>query len=229
MAIALDVASSTSGTNASSLTWNHTCTGTGTDGILTIIAGFGFDPASGSINSATYNGSSAPAITGLALEDASFNGLAGFYQLLPATGLHSVVVTYGGLTDQVAAGAVSYTGVNQATPFGTAATASGSITTASVAVTSAAGELVMGGIASDSNGVNAITIVGGTSQWEVENVGSDTSYAQGDWTGAASVTVSWTQNATGWVVGGISLKPTGGAAAATAPRSSSMTMLGMGR
>jgi hypothetical protein len=210
----VDVASSFSGGSTASLTWSHTCTGTGTDGILIVAAGFGETPPN--TMSATYNAVAMTAVPSSYKDDGVFDGVQLFYMLVPPTGAHNVVVSYSPNPTGCAAGAVSYTGVNQSTPFGTAATASGSSAIASVSVTSAVGELVIGALASDSN--NTITINGGTSRWEVESVGGDTSYSQGDFTGASSVTVRWDQLNTNWAITGVSLKPvSGGGAAAQVP------------
>lgn len=227
-----DAASSTFGTNVSSLTWSHVCTGTSGDGILTVPAGFGHDPASAAISSATFNGVACSPITGFDLEDTNFNGLKGFYLLTPPVGTFSVVVTYSGLLDQVGAGACSYTGVNQATPFGTAVMASGLGAAASTgAITLASGEIAIGAIASDSNGGTAplpLSIAGGgASRWERENVGSDTSYAQGEWSGGpGSVTPSWTQNNDHWVIGAIPLKGAGAAGTTITPAAGAAVLAG---
>lgn len=229
MAIAFDAASNNTGAQTvTSVSWTHTCTGTGTDGILVIIAGEGNSGGGAvDISSATYNSAGATAITSFSVTDSNFVRVEGFYQLLPATGAHTVQVNYASTVEQACAGSVSYTGVNQSTPFGTAATAGGSGTNASVTVSSATGELVVGGIASDSEiGAGGVTINGGTSRWELEGLASDTSYAQGEWTGAASVTVRWDQGNTGWAVGGVSMKPVG--AGGAAPRvPSTLTLTGV--
>lgn len=127
----------------------------------------------------------------------------------PASGAHNVVVTYGGPCDQACAGAVTYSGVDQTTPIGTPASAGGASATASVAVTSATGEVVIGGVSSDPETITPT----GTQRWEVENVGSDTSYGEQTYSGAASVTVQWNLGSSdNWAVGGVSIKPSGAAA-----------------
>lgn len=213
MPVLPDVASFTSGTGSGSLTWPHTCTGTGTDGILVVGAGCAQGPPSANVVSATYNGVAMTPITGFSATDGTFVKIRGFYLLLPPTGVHNVVVNYGGSEDMVGAGAASFTGVDQVTPLGTAQATGASGTAAATAspVASAVGDIVIGAIASDSDGVNAITINGaGTSLWEVEGVGSDADFAMGTWAGASSVAVGWTQNNTGYAVAGVSIKAAGG-------------------
>ena len=113
-----------------------------------------------------------------------------------------------------AAGAVSYTGVNQTTPLGTAASNKGKSTTASVSVSSAAGELVVDAVGRRSDVTsNPISPgAGQTQRWNTHTgANSATNGATGgasEKAGAATVPMSWTWSGSiEWAIAGVSLKP----------------------
>jgi uncharacterized repeat protein (TIGR01451 family) len=192
-AIALDGTSSAHDTNASSLTWSHTVT-SNSRGIL--IVGIAMNPASTTVGSVTYNG------VALTYIGSRQNLLAArveiWYLLAPPTGAHNVVVTLSG-GDSVllfTAGASSFTGVNQTTPFyGGFTSNTGLLLPATVTVpTSSASQVVVDAVA--LAGLNLLVAPGAeqTILWrEISNVlltflvGSG-SYAAGT---GGNVTMAW--------------------------------------
>lgn len=210
MAVAFDAASSAKGTLVSSLSWSHTCAGS--DRLLWVGAGNGaFSPSL--TTSVTYNGVSMTEI------DDTIQGFAHLscHRLTaPATGAHTVAVTYAGVNDEAIAGAVSYTGVDQTTPVGTFAGAGSASTTPSVNVSSASGELVVDAVyASVAISGNTLTVGSGqTARVDDEDAGSGFgALGMSEEAGAATVTMSWTLGSNAdWRIGGIPLKPAAEAA-----------------
>jgi len=131
--------------------------------------------------------------------------------IAPATGAHNIVVTLDNTAKFVVHGC-SYTGVNQTTPHGTPAKATGTSTTASVDATSAAGELVVDSVASVGTGG---TLTVGADQTQrgngVTTGGTNPSNVNGgisEQAGAASVTMSWGVAVSNeWAIVGVALKP----------------------
>ncbi len=154
--------------------------------------------ACGSATSVTYNGAS------LTFAGASTNGTVRselWYLVAPTSGTHNVVVTAPN-ADVVTATSMSFTGVNQATPLGSAVSAIGTGTTPSVASTSAVGEPlydVVGAV-----GTTAPTVAGATQTVRQTNttasgldhvvIGSSTAPGEG----ATSITMSWTIPSADW-------------------------------
>lgn len=151
--IAFDAPSSVDGGanatgNTAPLTWSHTVTSTGTNRIL--IVGVAMRNAAAqtvAANGVTYNG---VVLTQLDAQDvASASRIEMWYLLNPPTGANTVSVTTTADV-RMAAGATSYTGVDQTTPFGTQSKNSGSsfgtdVITATV--TSDTDELVVDAVA----------------------------------------------------------------------------------
>ena len=131
------------------------------------------------------------------------------YQLVaPDTGTHDVVVTLSGIPDAATVGAMTFTGVNQATPLGTFASGTGDATSGSVDVTSAANELVFATMVLESSTDRDLVEGAGQTEWwdlfqtPATNGGGSTE------AGAATVAMSWSwSGADKWVIGGISIKP----------------------
>jgi hypothetical protein len=129
----------------------------------------------------------------------------------PSTGTGNVVVTFSAaLLREAVVGVVTFTGVNQATPLGTFASATGnSSSPATVNVPSATGELVFGVVSAEYNTVT--TDPSQTQRWNISIPGDgNTNGAGSTEAGAApTVTTSWTINPdyNHWAVGGVSIKP----------------------
>lgn len=207
MAIAADAKSSSSGTGTSSLTWSHTCTGTD----LILVVGVETSSAEAATG-VTYNGI---ALTLIDAQDAAalFCRSELWYLIAPATGANDIVVTMAGSATYIVGGATSWTGVDQSTPLGTAAKATGSASPATVDVTSAAGEVVLDAACAIA-GVTMTVGASQTSQWNLL-AGGVLRGAGSSEGGAGTVTISWTLSASAlWATVAVPIKPgTGGGGA----------------
>ncbi|HLP93646.1 MAG TPA: hypothetical protein VK168_06395, partial [Saprospiraceae bacterium] len=130
------------------------------------------------------------------------------YRLIaPAEGTADVVATFNVVVDDGAVlGATSFSGVNQTSPLGTAATATGNNTTPTVNVTSAVGELVYDVVCTH----NSDPKTAGAGQTERYDKTSSIHIGGGASTeaGAATVTMSWTTDVSEkWAIIGVSIKP----------------------
>jgi hypothetical protein len=137
--------------------------------------------------------------------------LSYWYLVGPPIGTANVVITGSGTFQAVAA--LTYSGVDQVTPFGVSAgadDADGTPTT--VNVTSEAGQLVLDivGHCHTSGGANFTVGAGQTERAQIESPGGGTTYprvACSEEAGAASVTMSWTiGTATATSITGIPLR-----------------------
>lgn len=139
MAIAFDnsaVGSAASGTSAT-----FSLTVSGSNRILIVGVVLRSPNSASGPSSVTYNGVS---LTQIAVIDISFMNLSLWRLVNPSTGANNVVVTNGATSSNIAATAVSYTGVNQTTPLGTATSNSASSASSmSTTVSSNSGELVV--------------------------------------------------------------------------------------
>ena len=187
--------SSTSGTT--SLTWSHNVAA-GNNRALFV--GISMEDG-GSSTGVTYGG---VALTLVGRRTGSHT--VEIWRLLsPTVGNASVVASFGAVK-RVVGGGVAFDGVNQSTPTGTFAGATGSSNAPTVSVTSAAGELVLD-VLYGNDGVTATATGGQTAIWNVL-VGGVVRGAGGTNAGAASVTMSWSLSAaTQWEIGGVSIIP----------------------
>jgi hypothetical protein len=187
---ALDPATSATGSTAS-LSWSHTV-GTGMKRLL--IVGVSLR-GSQSVSGVTYGGivlSNAVDVLGAGNQ----NRASMWYLVAPASGTATVTVTLAG-SAAVIGGAVSLSGVDQTAPLGTAVSANGTSASPSVTVSSATTQLVIDTMATNGDGGPQSAAGGQTEEW---NTGTGTSGgdARGGGStqpGAASVTMSWTLNA----------------------------------
>ena len=192
--IAFDAASSATLSGPGTLSWSHTVAA-GSDRCLVI----GYSDY-GWITNATNVTYNAVAATSVSTATNGNGPVASLWRLVaPDTGANTVSMD---VTSQVTSsgGAVSYTGVDQTTPFGTAATATGASTTPSVVVSSASGELVVDALSSGGNTPTAGA--GQTSRIALANF-----FGMSEEAGAASVTMSWTTDTSNeWAIVGAPLK-----------------------
>ncbi len=121
----------------------------------------------------------------------------------------NVVVTF---NEQVQRGAVvgiiTFTGVDQTTPYGVFQSNSGDSNTASATVTSSVGDLVFGMMAAEQQDSGPV-VVGGTEQWSRKSRPGNnrTAGAAATFVGAATVNLTWNMNETDdWAIGAISLR-----------------------
>lgn len=114
MAVAFDSSAAGNAANVSSLTFSHTCTGTGTTGLLLVCLET-VDANGRTISSATYNGVAMTQVPTIS----PYTPAAGrlhymFYLLSPTVGAHNIVLTMtGAVSNNLVAASTSYTGVKQ--------------------------------------------------------------------------------------------------------------------
>ena len=207
-ALAIDAVSSSACGACTSLSWSHTVSGSDT---LLDVGTSGYDTTPDTITGVTYN---AAPMTVVPSSSATNGGhtVAIYGLVAPATGTNTVVVSANGTMTDLGAGAVSFTGAHQTTPFGTANTATGSSTTPSVNVSSAADEIVMDTVNIIHNGT--LTVDGSqTQRWNAISGSGFIKYGGSTETGSATTTMSWGNSTSqAWAIAAVPVKPsTGGA------------------
>ena len=203
-AIAFDAASgaATANAGASTLSFSHTVGAAGTNRIM--IVGVSLETTGTTqVNGVTYNG---VGLTRIGFRELGLIRAEMWQLLAPATGTHTVTVTTAASV-RFAAGAESFTGVDQTTPHGTFQSASGNGVTSSLTVIGGStGELVVDVLGRDDPS-NASVATGQTQRWNQKT--NRASGASSTKPGATSVTMTWTVTggANDWVLGAISLRP----------------------
>ena len=131
----------------------------------------------------------------------------------PATGAHNTVVTFSGTCAKLFANILSLTDVDQTTPLGTVASASGLSQLATVNVSSASGEMVIDFLQLFGSNPSYTPTAGAGQTARIINQDSSSGDSLDSSTeaGASTVTMSWTWEATNryWNVSGVSVKPAG--------------------
>lgn len=188
--ITQDATSTAAGAGVTTRTWAHTCSGA--NRILLV----GVTTQDGKTCTATYNG---VAMTQAATVSPKMR-VTLFYMVNPPAGNFNITVTLATAGD-VAAGAVSYNGVDPSNPFGTFVTTNAKSTTPSATVASATGDLAfayLGSIAS-----NPTPHVSQTEAFERRNTMTAEASTEA---GAASVPMTYTLNVNeDWAIIGVSL------------------------
>ena len=202
MAVVFDAVGSGTA-KAASLTFSHTCTGS--DLVLLVWIASRFNDVTG----ATYN---TVAMTSMGASQANTGAnsyLFGFYLANPATGPNNVVISAAS-SGFLAAGSVSFTGVNQTTPVTGYTTANGSSTTPSVTAggTPGSDDMISDGVAGRVNAASTTTAgADQTEQWDVLAVAGDANQQSYGSTQAGSVspaTMSWTVGTSmSWAAGAV--------------------------
>ncbi|MBI2327901.1 prepilin-type N-terminal cleavage/methylation domain-containing protein [Candidatus Curtissbacteria bacterium] len=197
--------SSTAGGQSDTLSWSHTV-GTGANRLLIVGVSIGEDK---SVSTITYGSQ------GLTFRGAAYSGTsvddarAEIWSLVnPTSGTNTITVNLDGTT-AIAAGATSWTNVNQATPLGTTATGWGNSTSPQVNVTSAGSEVVVDTLSADGTPTAAVG-AGQTQHWNVQggDVFKSTRGAGSSEIGAAATTMSWTLNSSRkWALVAVAIKP----------------------
>jgi hypothetical protein len=202
------------------LSWTHT-TGSGFNRALVVgvstYSSVGFPAAR--VQSVNYGGAALQAVgvsiepTSLTSPPGSFSATEMFILIAPPTGDATITVTFNpaAVVTQTVGGAVSFTGVNQCTPAGTFASASGSTGNPTVFVASASDEVVVDTVATNPSAGSLATAAGQAERWN-GNVHFFFAYSLGAGStkpGASpNVTMSWAQTSPQpWAIGAISLKP----------------------
>lgn len=158
------------------------------------------------VTSVTFGASQ---LTELDVADNSGLVQASFWYLVnPPVTTATVTVRMDDMTEAVA-GAMLWYNVDQATPFGTVATATGKSATASVDVSSAADEVVVDTMAVRRGGVSPPAAGSGQAQrWALTDGAAVTGVGGGGSSepGAPSVTMSWVNSNTNWAIVAVPLK-----------------------
>lgn len=206
MAVAFDaVGPSSAGTSTTgtSLSWNHTCSGS--NRLLVVGAAIGASDDTGITATATYNGTSMTS-AGLVHSNNSTDGYVQiFYLAAPATGANTVAITITGGSVDIEAGSISFTGTDQSTPLANTTTNAGSGTTASVSITNSSGNMV---IDASCCGSGYTTGTNQTMRW-LNSLNSNTaagSGAQSTSASTGSVTMSYSINDDWWGIIGTSVQ-----------------------
>jgi hypothetical protein len=180
-----------------SLTFTHNVPNTGSNRILIVsVGGYVYTSSTPTISGVTYNGDALSLYGSIHTYTSGNNHFyeAFYYLANPDTGSnYNVVITFSESLNDISAGAISYSGVHQTTPFsGALVTGTNSGTTASVNVSSASDELVIDAVWAVEGTGDDIDV--GAGQTEIFDITSPDNYNLGgsEETGAATTTMSWT-------------------------------------
>ena len=191
--------------STSSLNWSHSVAGSN----RILIVGVSYRDGNITTTNVTFAGTNLTRI-GFRAGTGNDNRAELWYMIAPPTGSSPVTVTVSP-AKQVAACAISFTGVNQTTPLNTFASAAGQSLTPSVNVPSAAGELVVDALSANSEGLYVNANAGQTQRWTLQtgvglfDVRSGGSTKPG---AGPSVNMGWTMGVlTTWSIVAVSLKP----------------------
>lgn len=204
-AILVDAASSARDSSTSTLAWSHTV-GAGADRVL--VVGVSTRQGNRVVTGVTFGGLPL-ALVGTQTDGLSVVRATLFILVAPPSGTANVAITLSGQAD-VVAGAVSFSGVYQASPVAGFLSAGGSGLLASVAVACAAGEVVVDTVAVQGSPLGIAAGGGQTQQWNLgTGVGGNDVIGGGSTEpGAASVTMSWSLGAARpWAIGAARLRP----------------------
>src|SRR5438132_6805144 len=138
-AIVVDSTTSASALTANTLTWSHTV---GAAPKLVLVVGVTNRDGHKTVTGVTYGGTPLTRI-GFRNGHGNANRVEIWSLTAPSPGTANVVVSLSGSVDLVG-GAISFSGVNQTTPFGTFVSAQGTSASPSVTASSAAGQVVTG-------------------------------------------------------------------------------------
>jgi uncharacterized protein (TIGR03382 family) len=155
-AVQVDSVASTTGTCASNLTWQHTVGANTFDRYLVVGISTGFAGATTGPNTVTYG---TQGMTQLASDNAGTTRVFLYGLVAPAQGTNTITVTWNAGSCNAVAGSVSYTGVNQTTPVGTAAVGVDSPAgLATVNVTTVQGDKVFSVLSSNAAATSATPV-----------------------------------------------------------------------
>ena len=195
-----DATSSGSADNVTSLTVSHTMT-TQTNRLLLVWTA-ARDAAGDQASGVTYAGT---AMTQVATVGPFNNIRVALWRLTaPATGANNIIATWPDAQADVSLHAMSFSDVDQTTPLGTAATATGTSATPSVDVTSVAGDRVVDGAVNEGTGTAGTPGANQTERIDVNanfRLLASTEEATG-----ATTTMSWTAGNNNWATIAVALK-----------------------
>jgi len=130
MAIALDTATGSSNTGASSLTYSHTCTGSN----LVLLVGVYSDDGD-TTTGVTFNSVALTLIAKTQNGGADSSWTSLWYLVGPATGAHNVVISRSGTNSFLRGDSASYTGVSSLSSVNASNSGSGTAATLSISAT----------------------------------------------------------------------------------------------
>jgi hypothetical protein len=221
MAVTFDaVGPSSAGATAASVTsvsWSHTCSGT--NRYVVVGAAVGQPSDTGLTTSATYNAVSMTSL-GIVHSGASTSGYVQLWGLInPPTGASTVVVTASVSVSAFSAGSISFNGVDQSTPVGTAVTATANATSVAVSVTGTTTGNMIVDAACYGSGVGISTSTQ-TNRWKRATNGLTGAGTGGGSTASAGGSVSMSYSASSadfWGIVAVEVKAvaSGGSASAT--------------
>ncbi len=190
--------------SGTTLTFNHTCTGSN---LVLIVTGGMQLPGTTTITGVTYNGVAMTSMWGL--KDSGGLGYNfGYILVNPATGTNSVVVTLSATNGDFFAGGISLTGVDQTTTKRTVVTASdgtGVGTTPTVTASDAqTGDVIVDGVTGYASDLTAGADQ--TSRWSRHPFSNGTRYASSTQDGASGGVMSWSTELY-WEIGAVPLIP----------------------
>lgn len=164
MAVAFDKSTaSNNNPNVSSVTFAHIVSGSNRALVVFIGAYDPITPTDRVVSSITYGGVSLTLLR--ATPDGGGGGLETWYLNAPATGTNNVVVTMGGITDDVSAHAASFTGVKQS---GQPEAATYSLLVGTATATVTVGVLTTGSYIVGAAGANSPNWIPDASQTEMQ-------------------------------------------------------------
>lgn len=213
MAIAFDAAASVGGASVASLT-TASWTIAGANRYLHAAVGISGSPPT--VSAVKWGGSGGTDLTAVDQSGVvqSFMRLELWGLIAPTAQTSTLYASFSGTADECCIGGVSYTGVDQSTPRGTSAhaTGNGSGTPPTVGVTASSGDLVVDGVYSLTD---ALTVgAGQTERVNQANTGDITQLGMSEEAGTGTVTMSWGHSSTlgnwEWATAGVALKPVGG-------------------
>jgi hypothetical protein len=197
------VSSTTGNTNV--LTWAHTVT-TGVGGIL--LVGVSNRDGSKTVTDVSYGGVPLTRI-GFQNGPSNANRMELWYLLHPDAGTANVAVTLSG-SQKVVAGAISFDGVDQATPLGPFVSASGNSLLPSLLIVSAPGEVVLDTLVANGDANSATPLLTQQQRWNADtgNGGGEAIGAGSTQAGLISVTSTWTLGGIKpWALGAVTIRP----------------------
>ena len=214
--IAVDATTSTTANSGSSVTISHTISGSNRLLLVGVSSGCFTSYTRRTVTSVTWNGTNLTQVGAVDQATSPYRARVEVWALkAPATGTYNVVVNLDGSLSsyyQVVVGVMSFTGVDQVTPYANQTSTSGTGTSPSLTITSASGEMSYAVIDAQTQTPSGCT---GTQRWNQTET-----YAKGAGATKAgaspNVSIGWSLGgSTTWSMYGLSIKP---ANAATFPR-----------
>lgn len=214
-----DAATTMFSNNLTTVTGSHTPVST-TNGVAMVCITWNRGTL-GTLNTVTYGGNAMTFVAGST--DGGGQRRAELWRYVGyGSGASTVTGTFDAIKNDARMTVLTYTGVDQATPTGTAATASGVASPITVAVSSATGELVVDCGEAGASG-DPITVGAGQTQRSNHGDGTNHTHVTSEEAGASSVTMSWPLTAGEfWAQVAVPLKP------ATTSTEKNLMLLGVG-